>query len=1490
MRKSFIKPVLAAVAAAGMVCMISWMYPALYHSAADNSFTTSLKEKTRTWNERAPEDRLYLQFDKPFYEPGETIWFSAFVRDGVSLKPSTKSEMLYVDLMSPKGTVEKTIKILARDGQGKGDFAISEMAAGGMYKVRAYTQWMRNFSSGTYGFEKDIQVQDVILPNLKMKLDFEKKAYGPGDEVSVKLEVNTNENKPLSNQKVKVVVNIGGEKFTEEMAMTDVLGQKKIKFKLPNKLKSNDGLVNIMMDYNGNTESVSRSIPIVLNNIKLEFFPEGGDLVNGMGSKVAFRALNEFGKPADVDGVVLDSKGKEIASFSSFHFGMGAFNMIPSDKEQYTVKITRPEGVKTTYSLPTVQPTGYTLAINNTKPGEVGIKINSNESKELSLIGQVRGKIVYSTALKVKSGENLFLIPSSSFPIGVAQFTLFDENGVEVCERLAFMNKKKQLNVNITTDKEKYMPREKVNMTITVTDEHGAPAAADLALTVMNDQLNAFADDRQGNILAKLLLESDLKQKVEEPNFYFDKKEAKADQALDFLLLTSGWRRFEWKQVIARQFPPMYYQGERAVVSGVVYNAYTSQPVPNATIKMNSNGNVFKTDASGRFIFNKLELFEPVTFTVDAPQYNANQMYVNTYNPAMYVYLYPKNNQQYQSYYYDAVPSSDGDAGVMELEDVQFVPVQRDEMKVQVQQQKKDNAGNGVKNKSRSAGFDDFAPKKSAPAPMPKSTTVVTGTGNNVQVKSGTIVAFGAPDSKPVDQKNVNDPVSGKELKKKGKAEKFGPMGNVSATGLYRSREFAAPQYKDGEIPTVREDFRSTVYWNPEVQVGANGVKTVAFYNSDEITSFRAVAEGVGNNGSVGRGEKVIFTQTPIAMTVKAPVEVATLDQISIPLTLKNNTAKPVSGMLRFTAPEGMKLMGSVTELQTIAPGKAKTVLLQYEVGSDARSGNLSVEFSACGMKDAFSQPITIVAKGFPVAVSYNGTDRNGQFKLDIRNMIKGSLRVKFAAFPSVVGDILTGLDGILREPHGCFEQTSMSSWPNTMVLDYYQNTDEKNTETMQKAADLLKRGYSRLVTFETNAKGYQWFGQAPAHEGLTAYGIMQFSDMQRVGAEVDKDMLKRTSDWLMEQRDGNGGYRRNTTAYHAFGSISPEVMNGYITYALAESGYSNMEKEVNASYKNAMESKDPYQLALIANTLGANKDSRYNHVMQELLKTQKSDGSFSGSTHSITHSTGQSLTIETTSLAIIAMLKDPGGSYSGNLINSVKWLASSRNSYGTFGNTQGTVLALKAMTEYAKKSKKAKEGGTIELYVDGRKVDEVKYEAGQEGTIEMDGLEKYITKGNEDIKVKFTDTKESLPYTVSVEYSTSLPNSNKECVIDLDVKISEKTVKQGETVRLKATVKNLKKEGVPSTMVVVGIPAGFSVQPWQLKEMQEKKMFDYYEIIGNKLAIYYTGMAPEAVKELNFDLKAEIPGTYEAPASAAYLYYTNEFKTWTNYGTVTIN
>lgn len=1411
-----------------------------------------------------PEDRVYLHFDKPMYKPGETIWFSAYLRNGKDFKPSEQSNILHVELINPRGNTMKHIKLIAKNGQANGDFCIGSELPGGIYKVKAYTNWQKNDPNPAF-FEKEIQIQAVVLPRLKMKLNFERKAFGVGDKVIAKLELQTNENKPLANYKFRYVAQLAGKQLLSETSSTDATGLQFIEFNLPDNLSTNDGLLNVMIDYEGQNESISRSIPIVLNNVDLHLYPEGGDLINGLKTKVAFKALNEFGKPADIEGIVLDSKGTKVAEFSSFHQGMGAFALEPKADEKYTVKITKPEGITKNYQLPQILKQGYVLNTESLSDSQMKLIIGSTISEKLTIMARVRGTVCYKNDFQVQTGTNSFTVNTSEFPVGVAQFTLFDSKGIERCERLVFVNKHKQLNIKIETNKEKYLPREKVQMTVRVTDERGMPMPAQLSLSVVDDQFLSFVDDKTSTILSHMLVEADIKEKVEEPRFYFDPKEEKADKALDYLLMTSGWRRFTWKQVLSDETPVVQYHGERSVIAGKLYTP-NGKPASQVEVSCRPLNLKTKTNKDGYFIFNNIELSSPVTLM--AHHQNANLYYrLSDYNANLNLYL--------EEIYYEDERVDDADAAVLGGGNVK-----RGNRRVRMRQ---NVAGKGVRNKDK---LEDLM-------------IVEDNVEVEEEMQADVLEIPKDEDQEPNEQKpeKLVDVEENKQLAIAERAvvtgddlEKAGEIVAPANAAYYRAREFAAPVYAGQQDVEVRTDFRTTIFWKGNIEVDRKGVATVEFYNSDAITSFRATVEGISEDGMLGHAEQTYFTQLPFSMSVKIPVEVATEDMVSIPLTLKNNTGENLRGELEIIAPKSLTAMNNVSGMRRIAAKKAETIYLNYKVSSKTGTGNFKVSFRSRGLSDAFIQPVKTVPKGFPVEIAVSGNDKEKNFSVDIQHLVDGSLNAGFTAYPSVVDDLMSGVESILREPYGCFEQTSSSSYPNVLVLQYLENTEAVDLKTMTRARKLLDKGYKRLVTFETSQKGYEWFGSAPGHEALTAYGLMQFNEIKQVYPGIDQKMIDRTADWLLTRRDGKGGFDRNQRALDSYGRADKEITDAYIVYSLTEAGYKNLDKEIKHQTEIAEKSNDPYLIALITNALYNVGDTKQaEKLMKKLLKLQNKDSdAWIGDKHSITCSTGKSLQVETTSLVTLAIIKSQKPD-TKKLNQAVKSIVSSRSGYGGFGSTQATVMALKALTEYSKFSKRTDESGTIEIYVNNRKVAEQSYEAGQTEPIEMKNLEKYLKQGRSDIKIRYKDVKNPLPYSFAIHYNTTLPNSSDSCKVLLNTQIASKRIDAGQTVRLTTELKNKTNDGLPMTLAIVGIPAGLSPQPWQLKELQEKKTVDFYEIKGNRVIFYYRQMQPQEERTIHLDLKADIPGIYEAPASSAYLYYTNEYKHWTSLNQVEI-
>ncbi|MGD1848536.1 MAG: TonB family protein [Salibacteraceae bacterium] len=1631
----------------GVVLLASLAFAPLQFK--DNAFLTNLKGRLAIYQESLPAEKAYLQFDRTLYEPGETIWFKAWLSDAQNHTPSKASQVAYAELVDPKGNVSATLKMVALEGTAKGSFTIGENAPGGLYKVRAYTTWARS-SGQKYLFEKTITVQAVTLPNLRMNLDFAREAYGPGDKVLAELKLEDLANRPLKNHEFNYLVQLQGKTILQASGNTDSKGKSDVQFELPKDLASSDGLLNVQIPYQGLTESISRSVPIVLNNIQLQYFPEGGDLVAGVRSRVAFKAVDEFGEPADVSGQVLGKSGKVVAEFSSFHQGMGAFELTPKPGVSYQVKLTQPVNKMLRELLPAAKPQGYTLT-TKTFENRVNVTVHNPGKEPVSILAQMRGATQFSSEIPGKEGTTGFDISTNNMPSGVLQITLFDHLGNPHCERLVFANPSKQLNIKVSTDKEKYLPREKVTLDLEVTDDQGAPTPANLTLAVVDDKLLSFTDDKSDNLLSYLLLSSEVKGTIKEPNFYFDPEEEKAVQALDYLLMTQGWRRFKWENWQEQTVQDWLKAAserelETAVVKGTVKKVYGNEGISNITVTVVETGEQTQTDSNGHFQFKNLDLSHPRLLEARTSEGRKYNLHVGSYSvnhilggrlqgtvkdaesgePVPFarvyfagtnlgtttnvdgLYAFPegaqpgkeltiqaigyKNQRQAlngQNQHTIALEQADIElqevavfakrerllfAPQAEFDAVQVMPaaapavqqvqnapaVKEPKMKAppppapqrQVVEAVAEEAAPIEMEVAFNEDVADFAfgdladgaieAKAEADrfpyvfhwqvGTMPAHKKGEEGLAKEIQsrleypaaakeagIEGKVFVQFTVLDngqiSNPVvlrgvggglDEAAVNairqldDFIPGENNGKPVAVKMIAPivfkdphkieivMDPVKAstyqvaTEYHTPREFYAPIYSENKQTATRNDFRKTLYWNPEVKVGSNGKASLTFYTNDAISTFRATVEGLSAQGQAGRAERTYFAQLPLSASLRLPPYLTFEDQISLPITVQNNSDKALNGTIEVAAPEAFVAANGTNLAISMAAKESKTFYMDFDIRGPAGPTSLTVKVSGKNLEDEQTRAVTILPKGFPANASFSSDQLSVERQLEVRNRIEGSMTASVTVYPTMINEIMDGVASLLREPGGCFEQTSRSAYPNILALNYLNATNSASPEVRKKAEGMVERGYERLISFETAEKGYEWFGGVPAHEGLTAYGLMEFVDMKNVYASVDDDMIARTTNWMAKRKDGKGGFKRNSKALDSFGRASDQVTNAYVVYALSEAGYKDLELELNQADEEAHQTKDAYRLACVANAwynLGI--PAKGNKALQAAL-TKGADTDFANLTtdHSITRSTGQNLEVETVSLMILGMLQSPKD-FQMPLRSAVQHLMGLRSHGGRFGSTQGTILALKALTQFAEYNKRTAESGKIVVWVDGEKVATHRYEAGTKGPIEIKGLEEHLAPGKHTVKVNFAETKTALPTTFNANWNTRLPNNQKGCVLDLKTQLNSNKTTMGETVRLSVELANTTSEGQPMVVAKLGIPSGLSLQPWQLKELMEKQVVDFYEIHQEYLVLYYRDMAPNEKHTIQLDLKAEVPGRYEAPAGAAYLYYTDELKTW---------
>ncbi len=1490
---------------------------------SNHPFLKELAQKLALYQEETAEDKVYLQFDKTFYEPGESMWFAAYVRDAQTFEASKKSGVVYVEFLNPKGSVEQELTLIAQEGHAAGTFSLPANLKGGLYTVKAYTKWQKN--TATF-FEREITIQKAVLPNLNMKLNFDRKAYGAGAVVDATLNLNTLTKEALAGHAFNYVVNLDGKQIRAGNGKTNDLGTAYLQFNLPQKLITNDGLLNVMIQYKGQTESISRSIPIVLGNIDLAFYPEGGDLIEGMICGVGFKALNEFGKPADVRGNVVDNSGKIVATFDSYHQGMGKFEVAPQEGQAYFAQITSPANIAKKYPLPVALKEGYALKINGEPLKTIHLEVVSSKEEALYVVVQSRQEVQYSKAMEAQVGLNSLSIPTKDFPVGITQITLFDSDKIARAERLVFVNPNKQLNVEVITDKEKYLPREKVNMTVKVSNELGQPVAGNFSLAVVDDKLLTFADDKQGHLLSYMLLESDLKGELVEPNFYFDneqdatrlKPSISRKKALDHLMLTQGWRKFTWEEITAETYQKPSEAGELAKIAGTVLDA-DGQPVSGVAIELMGKDKKVVTDKNGLFTIDDYKLYESVNLQAESGKYYPVLTNVSDYNNKLSLRVFKKRiitgvvknkekkvvaNAQVRAQGLTATSTNEkGEFSLTIPDNIQSLQVyssgyatinvalkeNKDAIDVvlDIQRIYPTRTLFGAKGNARALNapvvedealeeVDDFAGGFEEPLPLPAPPPAVEEAvlimENDEKVAEEVIVA----DIKEAEQNKALRKLASEDRKMKKDIEKERIKPQITTTRYQRVRAFPEVKYENTPAASIRTDFRSTVYWNPRVRIGQDGQANLEFYNNDAITQFRVTVEGFGADGGIGRVAYKYFTQLPFEMITKVPKEVLTGDQITIPLALTNNTTELLKGNLKLQIPAHLKLLETAPKTIELAAGASKTITLKCEVLNQIATGDLIISFEAEGLSDQLATSINARPRGFPVNEVFTGDAMKEEFSLTIQEVLEGSLVAKLQVYPNTLDEVMKGMESMLRMPGGCFEQTSSSNYPNLLVLDYLRETGTSMPAVEAQVREYLKVGYQRLVGYESPSGGFDWWGRDPGHEALSAYGLMEFVDMKRV-YDVDQALIDRTAKWLLSRKDGKGSWTKNQHALHSWAVA--EVTDAYIVWAMTEAGYTkDITKELDKSYQDAVKSEDPYMMALMANALFNAKDQRATVLIKELVKLQKKDGSFVGLTSSVTNSTGQSLMVETSSLAVLAMLQTK--TYNKEVQTALDAIQKGK-SYSGYGSTQGTVLALKAMLQYAKNNKRASEAGELLVSVDGKQVTSIAYTA-EQTEILIPNMGQFLKNGKQVIKVEYKDTKTPMPWDLEVTYTTRVPQNSPECLLALTTTLAQNKVKMGATIRLTTTLTNTSAKGQPMTMAMVGIPAGLSLQPWQLKELQEKKIVDYYELFDGYVVFHYEQLEPNQTKTVHLDLKADVPGTYEAPASSAFLYYTNEHKVWT--------
>ncbi|RZL50928.1 MAG: TonB-dependent receptor [Pedobacter sp.] len=869
----------------------------------DDPFTALLK-KLEEFTKKYPQEKVYLHLDKPYYAIGDDIWFKAYVVNSRTAEPSTISEILYVELINEKDSVKKQIKLQMQSGITWGDFKLTDSLTEGNYRIRAYTQWMRN-AGPEFFFDKTIKIGNSWANKVFTKATSQLSTEGNAEKVTSTIQFLDKSGNPYVNNEVNYEVQLSNRNITRGKGITNTNGEVAINYtnSQPNIYKSGKIIATITMP---DKQKIIKTIPIKSTTtvIDVQFFPEGGTLVEGLPSKVAIKAINGNGLGENISGKIIDDSNAEILSFETKYLGMGSMILNPIAGKTYRAIVKMSNGTEKTIALPKAATSGYVMSVNNSDSTKIAIKIMLTadllNKGDLNLVAQHNGSVYFSAKIPSTKPLVSMNVPKGEFPSGILQLTLLSASNLPVCERLAFVNNTAD-KINLTAENLNASYSKRGNVDFNVKAMHGAkPIQGSFSVAVTNATVIAPDLENESNILTSLLLTSDLVGYVEKPNHYFLKDDIETRKELDNLLLTQGWRKINWKNIINNQNPAITYQPEKSMkISGKITKG--GKPVVKGKVSLfSSSGGFFATDTlsdeNGRFNFDQISFGDSTRFIVQArtdknnknvqidldivpnqivtTNKNTGDIEVNVNNTLM---AYLKESDKY----FDEQMKRGFLNRTIMLKEVNIV-------------EKKNPAPNS-QNLNGAGRADAVITAKDLETAFSLS-QYLQGRVAGISVVNGQAVSmrsmgFGGRSPMIIvldgmnmgndftlDDINVVDIESVEVLKPGGNTAIYGSQGGngvivittkrgantennynryspgivtISPKGFYAIRQFYSPKYT--ATPDSKPDFRTTVYWNPHVVSDPTGKANLNFFNTDQAGDYRIVIEGIDSNGNLAR-------------------------------------------------------------------------------------------------------------------------------------------------------------------------------------------------------------------------------------------------------------------------------------------------------------------------------------------------------------------------------------------------------------------------------------------------------------------------------------------------------------------------------------------------------------------------------------------------------------------------------------------------------------
>jgi hypothetical protein len=758
--------------------------------------TTSVAERYKQYCNNSHTEKMYVHTDKNLYLAGELMWFKIYNVDGFLFQPADLSKIAYVEILDRDNKPVMQAKVQLSKGRGNGSFFLPVSINSGNYKVRAYTNWMKNFSAAAY-FEKPVTIVNTL--------------------------------KTL------------------------------------------------------NTPAIDTAL-----HYQAAFFPEGGNLVKDVASKVAFQVTDRFGKGMDCKGVVLSENNDTLVSFQTLKFGMGHFMFTPTSTQPVKAVLTLPNGRTIIQNLPAAYEQGYVMQLMEESTGAVKVTItgNTTASQQVFLFAHSHQTMQVAEKQSLINGVATFMIDKNKLADGVSTITVFNEQQQPVCERLYFKKPQQVLSVAANSNAAQYGNRKRVALSVNtqhVSAQAGSPANLSLAVY----RLDSLQTVDPNSMLSYLWLTSELTGNIESPAYYFATGNDEIKEATDNLLLVHGWRRFNWDHVLNDKRPAFEFVPEfdGHIITCQIKHNNPLAPVPITDAWLSIPGVQLqfynsKANPEGKIYFDVRDYYgqNEIIVQTDIPDSNYHVDVLNPFSekysdaplPAFTLPAVAQSSLNEQNIGMQVLNTYDVDKlSHFDIPAIDTAPFYGRAFKAY-------KLDDYTRFSTMEEVLREYVPE-----------VAVRRYGGQLHLK---IFDFDAHDFYPTDPLILIDGVKvdnrillGYDPLKVNKLEvvtseyikgEFIYPGIVNFTtyhgdmqdlkldskavildydGLQLKRDFYSPVYKTEQQASSRlPDFRNLLYWAPDVQTDAKGQATVEFYTSDMKGKYIAVLQGMDDAGYAG--------------------------------------------------------------------------------------------------------------------------------------------------------------------------------------------------------------------------------------------------------------------------------------------------------------------------------------------------------------------------------------------------------------------------------------------------------------------------------------------------------------------------------------------------------------------------------------------------------------------------------------------------------------